>query len=455
MRMHHLLKGSIAYSVAKEREDNVLHQLQYCNAQASFFSHLKRNIAGIRRIVSHHLCLESPERCHVAGPDEWIHGSFNICILVTVDGYSHKDQPGSRVMMRFPLPCRVGEAFSPRNGDEKFTHIDQLTVFTKYIHKLRRYCVFQTNSCDIGVGYILIKYIEKSQGIMFSNTWLENNSSAELRANLFRGLSKILLSLDRIPLPRIGSFIINKNGYLRLENRPLTMKIQMLENEEIPTDISRDVTYSTVESYTANLLHIHDNRLQRQPNVVNDEDDCGIQMGTLAAMRALHHGPFIFSLTDLHQSNILVDQNWNITCLVDLEWACSRPIEMIETPYWLTGKGVDQINADKYNIPRCELMDILASQEAPNTDRAIPRLSEVLANTWASGKFWVTLAPSIPSALFTIFAKHIYPQFSSHGNPGHGALPFLWAKDAPRFVNKKVDEKVYDEKLQLAFEDPA
>jgi hypothetical protein len=31
------------------------------------------------------------------------------------------------------------------------------------------------------------------------------------------------------------------------------------------------------------------------------------------------HGPFPLQLTDLHASNIFVDEDWNITCLIDLE----------------------------------------------------------------------------------------------------------------------------------------
>ncbi|KKK15094.1 hypothetical protein AOCH_005603 [Aspergillus ochraceoroseus] len=373
-----------------------------------------------------------------------------------------------------PIPHLYGFGLST---GESFTQIDHLPIFNKYFQKLRRRCLSflglkvpssyvpnnQANPRSIGVGYLLIENIEKSQGTMLSNTWLENQSNAELRANFFRSLSKILLSISRIPLPRIGSFIIDKNGYLLLANRPLSMEIQMLENEGIPTDIARDATYSTVESYTADLLYIHDSRLRSQPNAVNDVSDCSIQMATLTAMRAVlpgffsrefRRGPFILTLTDLHESNIFVDQNWNITCLVDLEWACSRPIEMVEPPYWLTGKGVDQIDADEYDIPRRELTDIIAAEEAAHTDKEIPRLSKVLDHTWATGTFWVTLALSSPSGLFTIFAKHIYPQFLCDGSPADGALPFLWAKNAPRFVIRKVAEKKeYDQKLQIAFED--
>lgn len=54
---------------------------------------------------------------------------------------------------------------------------------------------------------------------------------------------------------------------------------------------------------------------------------------------------------------------------------------MIELPYWLTGKGVDQIDADEYNIPRSELTEILASEEAASTDKGMPHLSKVLAYT--------------------------------------------------------------------------
>lgn len=153
----------------------------------------------------------------------------------------------------------------------------------------------------------------------------------------------------------------------------------------------------------------------------------------------------------------------NIPTFVDLEWACSRPIDMVELPYWLTGKGVDQIDAEGYDISRSELMAALESEENRFLDshpgshkahKAMPRLSEVLAHTWRAGTFWTTLALSSPSGLFTIFGRHIYPLFRSDGSPADGSLPFLWTKDGPRFVNCKVsDKKEYDDRLRLAFDD--
>lgn len=97
----------------------MLHQLQYFDAQASFFSHLDGNTDWIRRTVAHHLCLGSADECHVTEREDWIYGSFNVCVSITIDSWEHRKQPGNRVMMRFPLPYRVGEEFRPGNGDEK------------------------------------------------------------------------------------------------------------------------------------------------------------------------------------------------------------------------------------------------------------------------------------------------------------------------------------------------
>lgn len=43
--------------------------------------------------------------------------------------------------------------------------------------------------------------------------------------------------------------------------------------------------------------------------------------------RDLRDGPFPLQLTDLHVSNILVDEQWNVTGLIGLEWICALPSE--------------------------------------------------------------------------------------------------------------------------------
>lgn len=107
-----LLRQEITYSAAKEEEVNILHQLEYYDQRTQFFDNLNAKRDWIKAAVAHHLGLNSPAACHVTETEDWLHGSFNVCVPVTVDN-------GKRVLVRFPLPYRVGEAFRPGNGDEK------------------------------------------------------------------------------------------------------------------------------------------------------------------------------------------------------------------------------------------------------------------------------------------------------------------------------------------------
>lgn len=129
----------------------------------------------------------------------------------------------------------------------------------------------------------------------------------QYRHTLFRDLSRILLSLTRISLPLIGSFVIDKDGYLSLTNRPLSIEVQALENDYIPTDMPRSYTYSTVKSYIVDLLRLHNSRLRHQANAINNLSDYINQTSALATMQAtfplfftreLCRGPFTFSLAD-------------------------------------------------------------------------------------------------------------------------------------------------------------
>ena len=113
---------------------------------------------------------------------------------------------------------------------------------------------------------------------MLSNTWMEGRHNLKLQTNLFRDLSQIFLNITCVPLPKIGSFIIDMDGFLCLTNRPLSVEIQQLENEKILTDMPCDYTYSTVDSYVVDILGFHDNRFWYQPNAVNNLGDCVYQL---------------------------------------------------------------------------------------------------------------------------------------------------------------------------------
>jgi hypothetical protein len=309
----------------------------------------------------------------------------------------------------------------------------------------------------------LIEYIEERQGTMLSNTWDDRHQDPKLRANFFRSLSRILLAIARVPIPQIGSFTIDDNGFLVLNNRPLSLEIQDLENEQIPVDIPRNLTYSSVDSYIVDILTFHDSRLRHQPNAVNNEQDCVYQMAALSIMkmvfsrffrRDLRRGPFVFCLTDLHQSNILVDEEWNIKCLIDLEWACSRPIEMLHPPRWLTNQAIDEMDADQYEKVHQEFMDIFEEEER-HLGTCTTAVSSVLRLGWEKGTFWFAAALRSPTGLFRVFYDHIQPRFAKgHENDEdfYRISMYYWTENTWDFIREKVQDKVeYDKQLQEVF----
>lgn len=281
-------------------------------------------------------------------------------------------------------------------------------------------------------GYLLLEYIEKANGEMLTYTCEDKRHNKNQRTHLFRDLSRIMLSLGRVPLPRIGSFTLSDEGILRLTNRPLTYALHELENEGVPTGIARNQTYASTEQYVLDTLAYHENLLRHRPNSIHDESDCIGQMAALTAMRAvlphfvdrnLRNGPYQLTLTDIHPPNIYVDDQWHIKYLIDLEWACSLPIEMQSPPHWLNNRGIDQLE-DKdyqdYDALREEFMEAFEIEEKLMQQRIAESGSlwrtRTMRGVWDMGKFFYFHALMSTTGLFNVVNQHLlgrYPATSS------------------------------------------
>lgn len=302
------------------------------------------------------------------------------------------------------------------------------------------------------LGYLVLEYVEN--GKMLSETWSEHRHDPKRRANLFRDLSLIMLDLAKVPLPRIGSWTMDNSGVLKLTNRPLTLLLHQLENAEIRTGIPRDRTYTSVEPYLLDLITCHDNRLRYQPNSIHHQSDGDQQLAALTAMRALlpkftdsrfRQGPFVYSLTDLHQSNIFVDEYWRITGIIDLEWACSRPVEMLSPPDWLSDRSLEEITfyLDEYTSLYHEFVDSVEreGQEVYHSNFT----AEVMRACWKTASFWYFRALDSPTALLALYIDHLQPRFVKLSNAAwiesSRVLMALWDLDSRSFVSSKVKEQ--------------
>ncbi len=332
-------------------------------------------------------------------------------------------------------------------------------------------CQYISRRCpsSLGIGYLIMEYIEDTDGRMLSESWEELHHDPNRRTTLFRDMSRIILALGQSPMPRIGSLTIDNLGVLSLTNRPLTCQLHIMENEGIPTNIDRYLTYSNTGTYLLDLLACHDSRIRYQPNSIRDEFDGRAQMATLTMMRALlpnfisrdlRDGPFVFSLTDLHQSNILVDSDWHIKCLIDLEWACSLPIEMQHPPCWLTGRAVDELqkgeHLEAFTHLHKEFLDAFEKEErllSPTKHSALYR-TNIMRTGWKIGNFWYFHALQSPKGIYNLFLQHIQPRFA----PSHNESVFdrivapYWATDTDEVIASKIkDIEVYNDQLRKAF----
>ena len=306
-------------------------------------------------------------------------------------------------------------------------------------------------------GYLLIEYVEDGQ--MLTVDWDEHRNDPERMNNLFRGLSRIILALAKVPLPRIGSWTMNNRGVLTLTNRPLTWHLHQAENAHI---MPGDMTYTSVEPYYHDLLSCQHNRMPQQPNSIHDKADGEMQLAALIGLRALlpkfvdrksRNGPFFLSLTDMHHSNIFVDEDWHITRIIDLEWACTLPLQMLGVPFWLTDKGADQLygsDLDECKVTHDKFIHVLEEEESacqvPNT------CSKMMWEAWTTGRYWFSLALKHPEALYSLFGRNIEPRFSKFDPQSDGVLMRYWDVDAANFVSDKVAENErYNDQLRDMF----
>jgi hypothetical protein len=112
-----LLGRQVTLDAALASVDDMRVELSWPAKQEAFFSHLREQQANIEALVSFHLGLSASERCHISEPKEWMLGYYNVCIPVSIDGWVRC--PGKRVLVRIPLPYKLGEAEHPGNAEEK------------------------------------------------------------------------------------------------------------------------------------------------------------------------------------------------------------------------------------------------------------------------------------------------------------------------------------------------
>lgn len=298
-------------------------------------------------------------------------------------------------------------------------------------------------------------WIEHDSIQMLSTTFSKPHTATQTE-NLYRSMSRIMISLAKVPQPRIGSWTIDDGGQISLTNRPMLCHLNQLENWSIPSGIPRNKTYTSADSFYLDILAGHDNRLRYQGNATFSENDARAQATDLVLMRSLLHqftnrhlcdGPFVMQLTDMHSSNILVDEDWNIKYVIDLEWACSLPLDALHPPFWLTGEAVDQLHGDNYDSFEEQYSKFVGvlQQEEKNAllhhNGNLYSRGATMKTVLSDGRYWYLNALQSPKGLFNIFRTHLQPQFDKvSSNVLHAGVSSFWTPKMASFIQTKLDD---------------
>lgn len=98
-----------------EKEDhNMLVHLEWKRLQEEFFRYLEAETTTIETIVAQHLNLGVQQWCRVADRSQWLTGTFNVCLPVSVNNWRAR-----RVLIRCPLPHRLGGLHTTMLMEEK------------------------------------------------------------------------------------------------------------------------------------------------------------------------------------------------------------------------------------------------------------------------------------------------------------------------------------------------
>ncbi|OBT57788.1 hypothetical protein VE04_01636 [Pseudogymnoascus sp. 24MN13] len=331
-------------------------------------------------------------------------------------------------------------------------------------HTLSPYTAHPTSQ-RLSAAYMILEYISPDMGQMLSSTWDKHQNDPSRRQKLFRGMARLMLSLANIPQSRIGSFQFHANRTITLTNRPLPCSVVILENEGAPRTIQRNETYTCTEPFAADMLTFHENSFLSNPNAAYDEGDCRGQMAGKALLRMLSHhyvewkrrnGPFYFQFTDLHASNIFVGEQWNITCLIDLEWVCALPAEMLAVPYWLTGHGIGEIvgdNLNEFDVIQQEFMRIFEAEEVNMASKQHPPvLASIMHEGWESNGVWFWRCLTSTNVMISLVEDHLCPRFSRLSSEAEEIISQYLCPDSAKVVERKVaDYKGYEKDLGALF----
>jgi hypothetical protein len=185
-----------------------------------------------------------------------------------------------------------------------------------------------------GLPFLILVHVP---GKPLSTIWEELENPAKRK--IYQQLADIAMQLRLQPFDRIGALTLDDRERWTLSNRPLTADLANLQRDGI--EIRMTPCYTSALKYFTDYFNHHRRRFLEQPNSTDDVSDAREKYAGLSLFETLisqfvnreyNEGPFVLCHGDLHQPNLLIDDDLQIIAVLDWEWSCVLPMQVACLP---------------------------------------------------------------------------------------------------------------------------
>jgi hypothetical protein len=128
-----------------------------------FCRRLENNRAQLEKLIARHLGIPVSDFV-LLGQEHWVWGSYNICLPLDINRTKNTLSLPPQAMLRFALPFRCGEEYSPGNVEEKLRCEAATYVW------LQRNCLFIPTPRLLAMGFPGTESVCWPLLCIFSNT---------------------------------------------------------------------------------------------------------------------------------------------------------------------------------------------------------------------------------------------------------------------------------------------
>ncbi|KAJ5860747.1 uncharacterized protein N7529_008057 [Penicillium soppii] len=254
----------------------------------------------------------------------------------------HWDDGGEDWLIRFPLP---GKTMS----DAKVVHeviAMQYVAANTDIPVPRVVAHGTANENPTGLGpFVIMTWVEgRTVADIIAETGLGDVDPKVLRV-LYTRMAEVLLHLWSLEFDMIGNLGSGESGFC-ISGSPWTREMnELVRAYGIDIGVFGTGVYHSSTDYVASLLGLQSVQLEQQRNSVYDAADCRMKYATRHLMKALalkfinrpdNHGPFKLFCDEFGPGNVLLDDQFRVTGVIDWEFCYAAPAQFAGSiPSWL------------------------------------------------------------------------------------------------------------------------